>query len=142
MSNHIYVKYNEGMPELKKFSLGDWVDLYTEEEVVLKKGDFKIVSLGVVIMLPDGYEALLVPRSSTFKNFGVIQTNSIGIIDESYSGEGDIWGLPVYATRDVVIPKHSRICQFRIIQHQPTLNFIKTDLVSCKSRGGFGSTGV
>lgn len=120
----------------------DWIDLRAAEYVVLKKGEFKIISLGVSMKLPDGYEAHLSPRSSTFKKWGIIQVNSVGVIDNSYSGDDDIWGLPVYATRDTEIHLNDRICQFRIMRKQDVLDFKETDHLSDNSRGGFGSTGV
>ena len=120
----------------------DWIDLRAAEDVVLKKGEFKIISLGVYMKLPDGYEAHLSPRSSTFKKWGIIQVNSVGVIDNSYSGDDDIWGLPVYATRDTEIHLNDRICQFRIMKKQDVLDFKETDHLSDNSRGGFGSTGV
>lgn len=120
----------------------DWIDLRAAEDVVLKKGEFKIISLGVSMKLPDGYEAHLSPRSSTFKKWGIIQVNSVGVIDNSYSSDDDIWGLPVYATRDTEIHLNDRICQFRIMKKQDVLDFKETDHLSDNSRGGFGSTGV
>ena len=120
----------------------DWIDLRAAEDVVLKKGEFKIISLGVSMKLPDGYEAHLSPRSSTFKKWGIIQVHSVGVIDNSYSGDDDIWGLPVYATRDTEIHLNDRICQFRIMKKQDVLDFKETDHLSDNSRGGFGSTGV
>lgn len=120
----------------------DWIDLRAAEDVVLKKGEFKIISLGVSMKLPDGYEAHLSPRSSTFKKWGIIQVNSVGVIDNSYSGDNDIWGLPVYATRDTEVHLNDRICQFRIMKKQDVLEFKETDHLSDNSRGGFGSTGV
>ena len=120
----------------------DWIDLRAAEDVVLKKGEFKIISLGVSMKLPDGYEAHLSPRSSTFKKWGIIQVNSVGVIDNSYSGDDDIWGLPVYATRDTEIHLNDRICQFRIMKKQDVLDFKETDHLSDNSRGGFGSTGT
>ena len=120
----------------------DWIDLRAAEDVVLKKGDFKLIPLGVAIELPKGYEAHVAPRSSTFKNFGVIQANSVGIVDESYCGDNDQWFVPVIAMRDTEIHINDRICQFRIYEHQPKLNFVETDHLTGKDRGGFGSTGV
>lgn len=119
----------------------DWIDLRSAETVELKKGDFKLIHLGVALKLPEGYEAHIVPRSSTFKNFGIIQTNHMGVIDESYCGAEDWWRMPIYAVRDTVINKGDRICQFRIMEHQPEIVFEEGTLDG-KSRGGFGSTGV
>ena len=119
----------------------DWIDLRASEEVKLHAGDFALVPLGVAMELPKGYEAHLVPRSSTFKTWGIIQTNSMGIVDESYRGDSDIWKMPVYATRDTVIHKNDRICQFRIEKHQPTIEFEEVEHLDGEDRNGFGSTG-
>ncbi|MCF0215130.1 MAG: deoxyuridine 5'-triphosphate nucleotidohydrolase [Fibrobacteraceae bacterium] len=119
----------------------DWIDLSAAETVFLKKGEFRLIHLGVAMKLPAGYEAHLAPRSSTFKNFKILQTNSVGVVDSSYCGSGDWWKMPVYATEDVVIEKGSRIAQFRIMEIQPTLTFVEGSLEE-ENRGGFGSTGV
>lgn len=119
----------------------DWIDLRAAEEIRLKKGDFALIPLGVAMELPKGYEAHVVPRSSTFKNFGIIQTNHMGVIDESYCGDSDQWYMPVLAVRDTEIHVNDRICQFRIMQHQPTIRFEETDTLGHSDRGGFGSTG-
>ena len=111
----------------------DWIDLRAAREVVLKKGDFALIPLGVAMELPKGYEAHVVPRSSTFKNFGIIQTNHMGVIDESYCGDN--------ALRDTVIHVNDRICQFRIMEHQPKIVFEETEKLDNKDRGGIGSTG-
>ena len=137
----VHIKYWPGMPLLEQWDKGDWIDLSTREDITLKAGESTIAHLGVAMKLPEGYEALLAPRSSTFKRWGILQTNSIGVIDNSYSGNNDEYGMPIYATQDVVIPKLTRLCQFRIIENQPKLDFIiSTDLG--ESRGGFGSTGA
>ena len=120
----------------------DWIDLRASESVELKAGEFKLIPLGVAMQLPDGYEAHVVPRSSTFKNFGIIQTNSMGVIDETYSGPNDQWFFPAYAIRDTKINVNDRICQFRIIEHQPKLEFILDTLQHNADRGGHGSTGI
>lgn len=119
----------------------DWIDLRASERVELKKGEYKLIPLGVAMQLPEGYEAHVVPRSSTFKTYGVIQTNSCGVIDGSYCGDEDIWKMPVYATRDTVIEKNDRICQFRIMKNQPKILFEETKKLNNQNRGGFGSTG-
>lgn len=119
----------------------DWIDLRAAEDVTLKKGEFRLIPLGVAMELPKGYEAHIVPRSSTFKNFGVIQTNHIGVIDETYCGDGDQWYFPVYALMDTEIHRNDRICQFRIMEHQPEIMFEEVDRLEGKNRGGFGSTG-
>ncbi|MDO4616858.1 MAG: dUTP diphosphatase [Lachnospiraceae bacterium] len=120
--------------------VSDWIDLRAAEDVELKAGEFKLIPLGVAMQLPEGYEAHIVPRSSTFKNFGIIQTNHMGVIDETYCGPNDWWRMPVYAVRDTVIRKNDRICQFRIMQHQPAISFVEEQLQG-NDRGGFGSTG-
>ncbi|MCC8142035.1 MAG: dUTP diphosphatase [Lachnospiraceae bacterium] len=119
----------------------DWIDLRASETVELKEGEFKLIPLGIAVELPKGYEGHLVPRSSTFKNYGILQTNSCGIIDCSYCGDEDMWCMPVYATRDTVIHANDRICQFRIVENQPTLEFEEVETLDNASRGGFGSTG-
>ena len=123
-------------------SKSDWIDLHAAETIELKAGEFKLIPLGVAMQLPEGYEAHIVPRSSTFKHFGIIQTNSFGVIDESYSGDQDEWKMPVYATRDTVIHQNDRICQFRIMKHQPSIVFNSVEHLDNKNRGGFGSSGI
>ncbi len=120
----------------------DWIDLRAAETVELKKGDFKLIPLGVAMALPKGYEAHVVPRSSTFKNFGVRQTNNMGVIDESYCGPNDQWFFPALAERDTVINVNDRICQFRIMEHQPKIEFCESTLEDNTDRGGHGSTGT
>ena len=119
----------------------DWIDMRASEEVELKAGEFKLIPLGVAMQIPAGYEAQLVPRSSTFKTWGIIQTNSMGVIDGSYCGDNDMWRMPVYATRDTVIHVNDRIAQFRIIKNQPTIRFEEVSHLENTDRGGFGSTG-
>lgn len=119
----------------------DWIDLRASETVELKAGEYKLIPLGVAMELPAGYEAHVVPRSSTFKNYGILQTNSCGIIDGSYCGDQDMWRMPVYATRDTVINKNERICQFRIVENQPKIVFEEVASLDQENRGGFGSTG-
>ena len=101
----------------------DWIDLRAAEEVELKAGMFHLIDLGVSMKLPEGYEAHIVPRSSTFKNYGLLQTNSVGIIDGSYCSHDDVWKMPVFATRDTVVHVNDRICQFRIVKNQPKISF-------------------
>ena len=120
----------------------DWIDLRAAERIELKQGEFKLIPLGVAMQLPKGYEAHIVPRSSTFKNFGIIQVNSVGIVDYSYSGDKDIWKYPVLATRDTEIHKNDRICQFRIVENQPMVIFNEVIKLDDTNRGGFGSTGI
>lgn len=119
----------------------DWIDLRAADDVILKKGEFKLIPLGVAMELPKGYEAHVVPRSSTFKNFGIIQTNHQGVIDCSYCGDNDQWFMPVLAIRDTEIHVNDRICQFRIMENQPAIEFDEVTSLSSNDRGGFGSTG-
>ncbi len=119
----------------------DWIDLRASERVELKEGEFQLIPLGVAMQLPDGYEGHLVPRSSTFRTYGILQTNSCGVIDGSYCGDEDMWRMPVYATRDTVIEKNDRICQFRIMKNQPQILFEECQQLENENRGGFGSTG-
>lgn len=119
----------------------DWIDLRASETVELKAGEFALIPLGVAMELPKGYEAHIVPRSSTFKNYGIIQTNSCGIVDGSYCGDEDMWRMPVYAVRDTRIEKNDRICQFRIVENQPKIEFEEVAHLDNQNRGGFGSTG-
>lgn len=141
MNKIVKIKYLPNSPHLEMSEKGDWVDLYTYEDVTLNAGESTIISLGVSMQLPRGYEAHVAPRSSTFKRWGIIQTNSVGVIDSSFSGDGDVWGMPVYATQPVIIPKGTRLCQFRIIESQPTLVFKEVSHLGA-DRGGFGSTGA
>ncbi len=142
MSKTIRIKYFDNeIDKIKKIDKGDWIDLRSAEEVELKAGEFKLIKLGVGMILPDGYEAHIVPRSSTYKNFGVIQTNHCGIVDESYCGDNDEWRFPAFALRDTVIHKGDRICQFRIVEKQPSIDFEIVEHLKYTDRGGFGSTG-
>lgn len=139
----IKIRYLEtGLVEVKVIEIGDWIDLRSAESVCLYKGEKALLRLGVAMKLPDGYEAILAPRSSTFKNYGIIQTNGIGIIDSTYCGNNDEWMMPVLATREVMIHKNDRICQFRIQKKQPTIKFVVVDKLGDEDRGGFGSTGT
>lgn len=137
----ILIKYHTDIQPLEKTENGDWIDLRTAEDVELKAGEFKIISLGVSMKLPEGYEAVVIPRSSTFKTWGILQTNHFGLIDNSYCGDNDIWKFPALATRDVVIEKNSRICQFRIQKKMEDVNFTTVYRLSDTDRGGFGSSG-
>ena len=138
-----YFENHEGLTvePLKKIDKGDWIDLRANETISLRKGDFRLIPLGVGMKLPEGYEAHIVPRSSTFKNYGILQANSTGIIDNSYSGNNDQWLMPVYATKDTVIQRNDRICQFRIVEKQPIIEFDTVDILDDVDRGGFGSSG-
>lgn len=140
--NKILVRYhNDNIDKIEKISKGDWIDLRAAETVELKAGDFKIISLGISMKLPEGYEAHIVPRSSTFKKWGILQTNHMGVIDNSYSGDNDVWGMPVLAMRDTVIQENDRICQFRIVKRMEQVEMEHVDHLEGVDRGGFGSTG-
>ena len=143
MEKTMRIKYHSDEIEKLEYIAGksDWIDLRVAENVTLQKGAFRLISMGISVQVPDGYEMLLAPRSSTFKNFGLIQTNSLGIIDESYCGDRDIIRMPVYATRDTELHVNDRICQFRILEHQPHIVFEEVDSLGNHDRGGFGSTG-
>ena len=119
----------------------DWIDLRAAKDVTMKAGEFQLIPLGIAMELPKGYEAHVVPRSSTYKNFRIIQTNHMGVIDESYCGDNDQWYFPAYALRDTRIQEGDRICQFRIMEHQPVLQFEEVESLGHKDRGGMGSTG-
>ena len=127
--------------EFNHIDVGDWIDLRTIDYVTIKQGQFRIIDLGVAMELPKGYEALVVPRSSTFKKYGILQANSVAVIDNAFCGDSDYWSFLVWATRDVTIPKGTRICQFRIMKNQPEIKFIEVDKLENENRGGIGSTG-
>lgn len=138
----IKIKYvREGMALLRTFAKGDWCDLRAGEDITMKAGEYKLIPLGVAMELPKGYEAIVVPRSSTFKRWGILLANSLGVIDESYKGDNDEWHFPALAMRDTMIQKNDRICQFRIIKHQPKLAFRIVKWLFNPDRGGIGSTG-
>ena len=138
----IKIKYHTDIEPLVQKEGSDWIDLRAAEEVKMSPNQFKLIPLGVSMKLPEGYEAHIVPRSSTFKTWGIIQTNHMGVIDESYCGDDDQWMMPVLATRAVIIHKNDRICQFRIVKKQPKILFQEVDTLGEESRGGFGSTGT
>lgn len=144
MNKVIRIKYHTDKIEKLTYIDGksDWIDLRSAETIELKKGDFALINLGISMKIPEGYEAHLAPRSSTFKNYGILQTNSIGVIDNTYSGDNDIWRMPVYATRDCTINVNDRICQFRIMKNQPRIEFEEAEHLDQEDRGGFGSTGM
>lgn len=145
---NIRIKYFTDKIEKLKFIGGeksDWIDLRASEDISLKAGESACVPLGVAMEIPPNFEAHIVPRSSSFKNYGFIQTNSVGIIDNSYKGDNDMWMLPIYAVRDVEIKKNDRVCQFRIV---PTMrldvgfiNFDEVETLGNEDRSSFGSTG-
>lgn len=139
----IKIKYFSQEIEKLRFidNKSDWIDLRAAKTIELKKNEFALIPLGVGMQLPEGYEAHVVPRSSTYKNFGIIQTNSMGVIDESYCGDNDQWFFPAYALRDTVIQVNDRICQFRIMKKQPSIEFSEVEALENEDRGGHGSTG-
>lgn len=137
----IKVKYLRDIKPIEFFDNGDWIDLRCGEDVVLAAGEFVVIPLGVAMELPSGYSAIVAPRSSTFKKWGILQTNSIGIIDESYCGDNDEWGLPVLAFRRTKIHKNDRICQFRLIKQNDSIDMKVVKTLGNPDRNGFGSTG-
>ena len=144
MTKTIKIKYFS--EEIEKLGYigdkSDWIDLRAAADVTMKAGEYKLIPLGVAMQLPAGYEAIVAPRSSTYKNFGIRQANSIGVIDEKYCGDNDQWFFPAVADRDTEIHVNDRICQFRIIERQPTILFAEVASLGNENRGGFGSTGV
>lgn len=138
----VKIKYfDDEIEKIRKIAVGDWIDLRAAQTVELKKGEFKLIPLGVGMKLPEGYEANIVPRSSTYKNFKVLQTNCFGVVDNSYSGNNDQWMFPALAMEDTLINKNDRICQFRINKIQPKIEFKYVTILDETDRGGFGSTG-
>lgn len=140
---YIKIKYiNNSLPDLAPYTLGDMIDLYVSGNYTYKKGDTVLVKLGVAMELPEGYEAHIYPRSSTFKHHGLILTNSVGIIDNSYNGDNDEWMAMFYATQDGHLAEGSRVVQFRIYQNMPETKLITVNSLNNTDRGGYGSTGV
>lgn len=138
----IKIKYfDDDLIRLEKISVGDWIDLRCSEDIEIQKGEYRQIPLGVAMELPKGYEALVAPRSSTYKKYKVLQTNSLGVIDCSYNGDNDMWCFPAYATENTKIEKNTRICQFRIIENQPEIEFEEVRCLGNGDRGGIGSTG-
>lgn len=138
----IRIKYHDDILPIDRFENGDWIDLRSAEDVEMKAGEFRLISLGVSMQLPEGYEAHIVPRSSTCKKWGIIQANHMGVVDNSYCGDNDIWKFPAIAVRDTTIYKNDRICQFRIMKKQPEFEFEEVDYLDNDDRGGFGTTGT
>ena len=146
----IKIKYFNDVQPIEKISIGDWIDLRVADNVVMEIGEYKLLPLGVAMELPEGYEAIIAPRSSTFVKYGIVMTNSIGVIDESYCGDNDQWHFPAWCLSSRMfengkhvtkIPKGERICQFRIIKHQPEINLVEVEHLGNADRGGIGSTG-
>lgn len=138
----IKVKYHTDITPLEVNEKGDWIDLRAAEDVDMTAGDYFLIPLGVSMKLPEGYEAHVVPRSSTFKKWGIIQANHMGIIDNSYSGDEDQWHFPAIALRTTHIHKNDRICQFKLVKNQEPIEFLEVDHLDNINRGGFGSTGT
>lgn len=142
MGEVIKIKYHADIDPVRQVDGSDWIDLRAAEDVLLQPGQYRRISLGVSVELPQGYEAVIIPRSSTFEKYGVVCANSLGLIDEKYKGNNDVWQFPAYATRDCFIPKNTRMCQFRIQKHQPNLSIQVVEDLGNEGRGGFGSTGT
>lgn len=138
----IKIKYLADIEPIVINDKGNWIDLRCAEDIDLEKGEFKLVPLGIAMQLPEGYEAIIAPRSSTYKNFKVVQANGIGVVDESYCGDNDQWYMPVIAMEKTHISKNDRICQFRIVEHQPNIPITKVEMLGSEDRGGIGSTGI
>ena len=138
----IKIKYHDDILPIDMFDNGDWIDLRSAEDIDMISGDFRLISLGVSMQLPEGYEAHIVPRSSTYKHWGIIQANHMGVVDNSYCGDDDIWKFPAIAIRDTKIYKNDRICQFRIVKKQPEFEFEEVDHLDSPNRGGFGTSGL
>ena len=142
MCETIKIQYWPNSPHLSVNPNGSWIDLYCYEDTTLQEGEYATIPLGVAMKLPEGYEAYVIPRSSTFKRWGVLQSNSQGLIDPTYCGPEDMWRYPVYATRPITIPKGTRLCQFRINKVQPQIIFYEVVSLDGESRGGFGTRNV
>lgn len=137
----IKIKYLTDIEKIEKIEVGDMIDLRCAEDIEMHKGEFKLIPLGVAMELPEGYEAHVYPRSSTFKKHKILLSNSVGVIDCSYNGDGDQWQFPAYAMEDTFIPKNTRICQFRIFENQPNIELVEVESLGNEDRGGIGSSG-
>lgn len=140
----IKIKYHAPITPLKNIegAKSDWIDLRCAENVYMKAGEFKYISLGVSMELPEGYEAHIAPRSSTFKNYGILMANSVAVIDNSFKGDNDIWKFAALAMRDTTIAFNERICQFRLFKNQEPAIFETVQVLGNEDRGGYGSTGT
>ena len=140
------------LPEI--ISKGDWIDLRAAEDYNLKPGEYRLLNLGVAMELPKGFEAIVVPRSSTFRNYGILCANSFGVIDYSYNGDMDEWKFPAFSPKGSMILAGDRICQFRIQLSQKAtvwqkikwflsngIKIEKVERLNTINRGGVGSTG-
>lgn len=137
----IKIKYLTDIEKIEKIKVGDMIDLRCAKDIEMHKGEFKLIPLGVAMELPKGYEAHVYPRSSTFKKHKILLSNSVGVIDCSYNGDGDQWQFPAYAMEDTFIPKNTRICQFRIFENQPDIELVEVESLGNEDRGGIGSSG-
>ncbi|MBS5948877.1 MAG: deoxyuridine 5'-triphosphate nucleotidohydrolase [Clostridium sp.] len=146
----IRIKYFENATRLNKISKGDWIDVYANKDMFIKEGERAMIPLGFALELPSGWEGHLAPRSSTFKTWGIIQTNSIGVVDSSYIGDNDQWHIPVFClqgkneengVKGTFIEKGDKIAQFRIMEVMPAIEFEEVETFGNADRGGFGSTG-
>lgn len=142
MLMNVKIKYWDGVAPLEKTEKGDWIDLRARVDVTLEAGDYAVIPLGIAMELPEGCEAHIVPRSSTFRKWGLLQTNGMGIVDSSYCGNEDEWGMPVMATQNVTVKAGERVCQFRIVESMPAVRFTPVEKMERETRGGFGSTGT
>ena len=148
------VKYLDGAKKMEKITKGNWIDVYAYEDVFVPVGQRKMINLGFALELPQGWEGHLAPRSSTFKTWGIIQTNSVGVVDDTYIGDNDIWHMPVYCLqfkdyadrgigleKGTWIHKGDKIGQFRIMEVMPEIEFEEVESFGNADRGGFGTTG-
>lgn len=139
----IRIKYLADIPKIEKIETGDWIDLRASKDIDIHYGEYVEIPLGIAMELPEDYEAHVVPRSSMFRKYGLLQVNSVGIIDNSYCGDNDEWHLPVFCLRShSKIHKGDRLCQFRITRRMPQVEMIEVETLNNVDRGGLGSTGV
>lgn len=148
------IKYFDGAKKLEKINKGNWIDVYANDDIFVSVGERAMIPLGFALELPKGWEGHLVPRSSTFKTWGIIQTNHVGVVDDTYIGDNDQWHMPVYCLQNkekivfqgdeggVWINKGDKIGQFRIMEVMPDIEFEEVDSFGNEDRGGFGTTGV
>lgn len=142
MGMEIRIKYHNDVERIERIAVGDWIDLRASQDIIMQEGEFRLIPLGVSMKLPEGYEAHVLPRSSTFKKWGILMVNGMGIIDNSYSGTNDVWQFPALATKSILIKKNDRIAQFRIMEIMPNVDFVECETLDSVDRGGFGSTGT
>lgn len=137
----LLVKYLRDVMPITVLDGGDWIDLRCAETMILKKGDYRAIPLGIAVDIPEGYSAIIAPRSSLFGRYGLLCANSFGIIDNSYNGDNDEWHFLVYATKSSMIWKNERICQFRLIKQSEPITIMPVEHLGNPDRGGIGSTG-